>query len=346
MRRTGSVAIQVALGLTVLLGFAAIAVDIGLARHHKQQFQLASEAAAHAAAAKLDGTPEGLVAARDTALAVAAENFVAGTPVVLDRNDANDPAGDVVLGYWEDGAFVPSTTPMDTNTVRVVARRDSMSTLFAWVAFEEQSIAVGDYSIAQGGGPSSADCPFPLAIPDCEFTPGPSGFCGAELLLNSARIDNGAWSRVGTTQANASYIRASMDPAICANASGVDDMVTLNNGQVNSAFKEMGDAVNTYGGPWNTEWGTLPAQSSGSIVSPYGAKSLVGQIVIYEDPDNCTNTQFAGTHPIVGYATIVIYDVVNSGSDKQIKARTLCDLTDGKGGGGFFGTLVPPNFVR
>ncbi|MFN7145423.1 MAG: pilus assembly protein TadG-related protein [Myxococcota bacterium] len=345
MRRTGSVAIQVALGLTVLLGFAAIAVDIGLARHHKHQFELASEAAAHAAAAKLDGTADGLVAARDTALAVAAENLVAGTPVVLDRNDANDPAGDVVLGYWEDGAFVPSTTPMETNSVRVVARRAAMNTLFAWTAFETSTIAVGDYSIAQGGGPAADDCPFPLAIPDCELL-NSGDICSGDLVLNNARVDNGAWSRTGYTQANANYIRDALNPSICAGASGIDDVVTLNNGQVTTAFQEMAKAVNTYGVPWNVEeHGTLPAQDPKSRVSPYG-KALLGQIVVFDDPDNCVNTQYAGTHPIVGYATIIIYDVVNDGTNKEIKAKKTCYLTDGKGGGGFFGTLVPPNFVR
>lgn len=347
-RRSGNTAVQVALGLTVLLSVTAVVIDIGRGRVFKHQLRNAAEAAAHAGAAQLDGTTEGMDAARAMAVSVAAENLAAGSPVVLDPNTANDPAGDVVLGYWEDEVFVPSTAPAVVTTVQVVANRPTVDTILAGVAMDEPTMAVGDFAIAQAGGPASAACPFPIALPDCEFTAGAAGFCGMELALSSARIDNGAWARTGTTQANASYIRDSLDPAVCASASGLDDVVTLNNGQVNSAFRELGDAVNLYGSPWISEeyGGTQPAQSAGSIVSPYGEKTLVGQIVIFEDSDNCTNTQFAGTHPIVGYATIVIYDVVNQGSTKDIKARVLCAMSDGAGGGGYYGTTVPPNFVR
>ncbi len=332
--------------MTVLLGAAAVVIDFGRGRVLKQQLRNASEAAAHAGAAQLDGTTEGLDAARTMAVSVAASNLVGTDPVVLDPNTTNDPAGDIVLGYWEDEVFYPSTDPSITTTVQVVSQKPDVATYFAGVALEEPTMDIGDFAIAQGGGPGASDCPFPLAIPDCELTALPD-ICDGELLLTSARVDNGAWARPGSTQANANFIRDSLDPSVCAAASGLSDILTLNNGQVNSAFPEMGDAVNDYGVAWDTSlYGTLPPQSTGSVVSPYG-KALIGQIMVFDDPDDCVDTTFTGVHEVVGFATLIIYDVINQGSNKQIKAKTYCTMNPGGvGGGGFFGTLVPPNIVR
>lgn len=345
-QRNGNVAVQIALGMVVLLGVAAIVIDLGRGRVMKHQARNAAEAAAHAGAAKLDGTVEGIAAARTAAASFAALNKVGGVSLTLDENTGNDSAGDIVTGYWEDDAFVPSTVPAETTSVKVVARRPDVGTFFAGYAFGQPTIDIGDFAIAQGGGSASAACPLPIALPDCELTNLPGSICDTDLILSSDRLDNGAWGRIGGTQANASYIRDSLDPSLCAAQSTLDDVVTLNNGQVNSAVRRLGDAVNAYGVDWDSAaWGAQPAQAAGSIVSPYG-KALVGQIMVFEDAANCTNTKFTGTQPIVGFATIVIYDVTNQGSNKSIKAKTLCEITDGQGGGGFFGTVVPPNFVR
>jgi Flp pilus assembly protein TadG len=344
--RSGNIAIQIALSMTVLLGVTAVVIDIGRGRVVKQQLKNASEAAAHAGAAQLDGTVEGIEAAREAAVAIAAENLAAGVSVTLDANDGNSPTGDIVVGYWEDGAFVPSTTPADATTVQVVSLRPDTATYFAGVAFDTPTVDIGDFAIAQAGGPSAAGCPLPIALPDCQLTNETGFICGADILLSNDRLDNGAWARIGGTQANASYIRASLDPTKCAAASDLGDLTTLNNGAVNSALAELGKAVNTYGVAWDTAaWGAIPAKSAGSVVNPYG-KALVGQIMVFDDPNNCNGTKFTGTQSLVGYATIIVYDVANSGSNKRIKAKTLCTITDGAGGGGFFGTTVPPNFVE
>lgn len=344
--RSGNVAIQIAIAMTILLGVSALVIDIGRGRVVKHQARNTAEAAAHAGAAQLDGTAAGVTAARAKAVEIAAENYVNGSPMTLDPNTANTPGGDVVTGYWADDVFVPSTVPAVTTSVEVIAREPNLGTFFAGAAFDRATMDVGDFAIAQAGGPSAAGCPFPLALPDCQITAYSGGICGADIILNNDRLDNGAWARIGSTQANASYIRSALDPNQCAAASDIDDRVTLNNGQVNSALRELGDAVNRYGVAWNTaEWGKLPPKASGSIVNPYG-KALVGQLMVFDDPANCAGTKFTGTHDLVGYATIIIYDVANSGSNKQIKARAICEITDGAGGGGFFGTVVAPNFVR
>ena len=85
-QRRGNAAIVTALSLTVLLGVAAIAVDGGMARHHRAELQNAADAAAHAAAFTYDGTEQGLLDAREAAVNIAALNTAGGQPVVLDSN--------------------------------------------------------------------------------------------------------------------------------------------------------------------------------------------------------------------------------------------------------------------
>jgi Putative Flp pilus-assembly TadE/G-like len=65
----GSVAVIVALGLTVLLGVAALAVDLGLTWAVRAEAQTAADAAALAGAARLPGDPAAALAAAAAALA-------------------------------------------------------------------------------------------------------------------------------------------------------------------------------------------------------------------------------------------------------------------------------------
>lgn len=345
MQRTGQTNVVVALSLTVLVGFAAIAIDVSAARVSRHQLGNAAEAASHAGAAQLDGSVEGMEAARAAALAVAAENSVAGVSVDLDANESNSPDGDVVLGFWADGAFVPSTVPSAVTTVQVLAERDDLRSTFARVAFDAETISAGDYSIAQAGGPSESPCPLPIALADCEIA-AIEDTCDINVVLNSDRLDNGAWARKGGQQANASFVKAALDPSQCAAASEVGEILTLNNGSVTSGLKAMSDAVSASTASWDPlTMGVQPVKLTGSSVNPYG-KVLYGQIMVFHDPGNCVSTKYNGERPILGYASAVVYDVVQTGSNKSMRMRIACDEAPAEGGGAYFGTTVPPRFVR
>lgn len=343
--RRGNVSIQVALSLTLLIGVAAIVVDLGLGRYYRQQLSHAAEAGAHAGAAQLDGSIDGMAAAREMAAAVAAENAAAGAPVDLDLNEGNDETGDIVLGYWDDG-FVPSTNALEVTTVKVIARRTGLATFFASVAFDQATMTASDYAIAQAGGPSGVDCPIPLALADCELAAMQAGGCNQEIVLNSARVDNGAWGQLGTSQPNANYVRDAVRDGVCVDGGEVGEQLTLNNGTIANGLSQVEYAINNSTETWNAaEWGDLPDQLPDSGVTAYG-NVYTGQVMVFDDPGNCVNTGFTGTHPIVGYATAVLYDVVPTGGDKQLRLRIACDEGGGAGGGGYFGTTVPPRFVR
>lgn len=120
--RRGAVVAQVAVALTLLLGFAALAVDVGMMYTARAELQRSADAAALAAAAELadfsSGDPK--VGARAVAAELAAINTVAAAGVKLATSD-------VIFGY----ASVSSATgkytfePNETfpNAVRVKVRR-------------------------------------------------------------------------------------------------------------------------------------------------------------------------------------------------------------------------------
>ncbi len=131
----GSVLPIVAISITVLLLMLAIGFDLGWIYLVKNELQNAADAAALAGASQLPdedflfGAPDisdDIVACRDYAETYAGYNPAARRYITLDRNDANDPDGGVVVGYIEDPMDINS--PLQTqgiteyNSVRVAAQ--------------------------------------------------------------------------------------------------------------------------------------------------------------------------------------------------------------------------------
>lgn len=111
----GQILVLVALSLIVLLGFAALAIDVGYFYHTKNQLQGAADAAALAGALALDGSNNLAQTAPGTeAVKYATLNRASGSAVQLDPSD-------IILGSWVANSFIPSGTPV--NAVKVIARK-------------------------------------------------------------------------------------------------------------------------------------------------------------------------------------------------------------------------------
>ena len=126
-RRRGVVAIQVAVMLAVLMGFAALTIDIGAMYNAKAELQRTADAAALAAATMLGEYAEGdpIELARGAAVESAYGNLVAGEPLQL------NPSTDVEFGranYDPDSnSYTFTPTEVVPDAVRVVARRTGNS---------------------------------------------------------------------------------------------------------------------------------------------------------------------------------------------------------------------------
>jgi Flp pilus assembly protein TadG len=97
----GNVVIVFALSLVVLIGFAALSVDMGRIYNVKGDLQNAVDAAALGAIRDLNGSPDQFAPARASAQYFASLHQANGTPVTLESNDGNSSTGDIVLGHWD-----------------------------------------------------------------------------------------------------------------------------------------------------------------------------------------------------------------------------------------------------
>lgn len=135
-RRGGIATLWVVLTVIMLFAFVALAVDVLFVTVTGRQLSAGADASALAGVAQVR---RDLSAARDQAVALAAANLVNTDPIQVGRNDANDPAGDVVIGIYrrDDRSFTPINPGQMPNAMRVNALRTQgslggpMPTIFA-----------------------------------------------------------------------------------------------------------------------------------------------------------------------------------------------------------------------
>ncbi|WP_243369782.1 pilus assembly protein TadG-related protein [Geotalea sp. SG265] len=124
----GVTIIYIALFIFLLCAFIGLAADIGYMYVAKGQLQNASDAAALAGAAKLDGTAFTMqTSARNAAYQFAKYNLAATDPVEVSNDNSNtlSSSNDITVGHWNPAAatYTPGGTPV--NAVQVRARRTS-----------------------------------------------------------------------------------------------------------------------------------------------------------------------------------------------------------------------------
>lgn len=149
-RRRGAMIVLVAALLPVLLLIAGFAVDLANMQFVRSQLRATTDLAVKAAAATLS-TSGDVASARNVGKAVAAENEVAGQPLVLENGDFEfGSATQQPGGNW---AFVQGGFPL--NAVRLTGRRTAGSpsgpvglffgSLFGAAAFEPQVAATASF---------------------------------------------------------------------------------------------------------------------------------------------------------------------------------------------------------
>lgn len=175
MKRTrrGGIVIIVAVGLSILAGFVALAVDVGYAWLMRTRLDMALEAASDAAIKELDNTEEGIDNARDMAIYMASVTTIGGEALSLN-------SADVEFGSWsdEDRSFSTIADPYADPTLVNAVRLQTSATiplLLGVLAVNEDSDVADGFEVevtqvaitGQPGGAYATDCPLPLAIPDC-----------------------------------------------------------------------------------------------------------------------------------------------------------------------------------
>jgi Flp pilus assembly protein TadG len=166
----GATAVLVAICLTMLIGFAALAVDVGYLYATRNELQNVADAAALAGAGYLGTVYAALTYTEqqdytfsrtevvDAIQQVAQKNSAAGVNITIADSGINALGEDIVIGIWNGTSVSASLTSPDA--VRVVARRQEgvngpVSTFFANI-FGVADMEVGAVATAALTGPATA----------------------------------------------------------------------------------------------------------------------------------------------------------------------------------------------
>jgi len=350
----GVTAVVVAIAIAMLLGFVALAVDVGYVAATKNELQNVADSAALAGTEYLGSLYTGMTQAQmnayncstagDCALIIAqAQDVVGSGKNKAGGADIAIDSGDVIIGKWDGSSLTftptngyPGAIP---DAVKVTARRDStaggngpITTFFAKIfninTVDVKADAIADLSGLSKVGPGGL--PIPIGIAKYRFE---TEFCDDPIKL-----------------------QPSNDPEACAGWHTYDDpkgkiKVELLPGLIDRSFispeADGGDIFFYTGGTIDAAFVLLEqlfdknkVLNDGVIDDDNDPTTWTTTVVVY-DWDNCSNPNTG--IPIVGFAKITISGVCHAttcGGLKQIDAVIACDYIESqRGGGGEYGII-------
>ncbi|WP_354169371.1 TadE/TadG family type IV pilus assembly protein [Arthrobacter sp. UYEF36] len=277
-RERGGIAVIVALLMVVLLGFAAIAVDVGMLYSERAQLQNGSDSAA-------------LMVAQKCAKNAADENCSTAAPLAADL--ANGNALDGKSGVKSISLDKSARTVTVTTGAKETGSAPNTVSLFFARALGITSAEVNASSSVRWGSPTEGTTPFPLAFSICQV----SGMVGGatQLLQNhsaNANTDCPLGPAGKTVQGGFGWIVQSTGQCggfvnLAVNQSGSD---TGNDGPSNC------DAI------LNKWAGELAAGRAVTVLLP-----------VYED---VTGTGSGASYDLLAFASFSVQGWAFSGADK------------------------------
>jgi Flp pilus assembly protein TadG len=286
--QSGSVALFVGIAIFVLLGAAALGLDIAHMVMVKSQLQKAADAGALAGARGLwplvlpaidpatTRTPN-CTAGADAAKVTAHNNQVDG------RNLAYDSEITVEVGLWDFTArnFTPGCTS-NSNAVRVKTRRDGVVMLFAKIFGISTANIAGSAIGVMGPASAVGTGTLPIAV-DSHYT---DPWTNIVIRMTPDNTDNAGWFVKYPDSANANTLKDYINKGTCPSLQ-IGDIINLQNGADASVMEAIkNDLAN---GPIDC---LLPVV------------------------DTC---KFGQDEPIVDFASVRITKVVSTGGNKRVE---------------------------
>ncbi|MFH1596235.1 MAG: TadG family pilus assembly protein [Pseudomonadota bacterium] len=318
--RSGSVSLITAIGIFVLLGFIALALDVAHIVMVKSELQKAADAGAMAGARGLWPLVlpvTGAITARNpdcaagslAAQLTAHNNRVDGSYLVIDSEIT------VELGRW-DYALKTFTAGCTTtsNAVRVGTLRNGVIMLFAKIFgisttnLSATATAVMDFAAAVGKG-----C-LPIVLDKNYTSPGTQ----ITIKMTTDNTDNAGWFVLPPDSASAATLKDYVNRDNCPPLK-IGDIINLQNGADASVLAAIKDELNTY---HPNGWDTF--------------------LPVVDTPK--PNQQ----QPVVAFVPFRITLVVNTTSAKRVEGYVLniLDMPSALPGGPNYGALAPPKAVR
>ena len=331
----GAVAVMVAVTLPVLLGFAALTIDIGQALVARNELQDVADAAALAGARRMGTIYQSLTPAQQVSYTmtnpapiysdvqnVAALNHGAGRSITVD-------VGDIQIGQWNGTSKTFTAMTANPDAVRVTARLDGtsngpVSTFLASVmgisSVDVRATATAALTGTSTTNPGDLQTPFGLSAFRFQ-TP----FCNAPVRFYPTNDPQacGGWHTFTASPPNANTLRSQINGIIPSpptftspgTQAGVTDLEFIG-GNVANALNNLYNLYLSKRDPVTHAWDAL--------------------VPVYQSSD-CSNPNSAML--IVGYASMRITNVLAPPAGQLVEGTVQCNLVEGgRGGGANFGT--------
>ena len=320
----------VSVAFACLVGFCSLAVDVGRVMVAKGELQLAADAAARYGITGMSG---GYLAARDRAVAAAADNKADGTSVAL------DPNVDVEFGTWDPYARVftaLSGARRDTATsVRVTARRSAARGTGVQLMF------------ARLIGMSTCDA---HAGAIATVAPKQYGVVGLDFINLKGNTTDSYWSNTGPDPGNWGGVASNGDITLGGSANVVGDARPGPGHAVSNPAKVSGvssplpaplsypEADPAPYGPANNDDGNVPAAArSGPDFHSNSDVSLPGGTYFFRDftVDGSANVNFTGPTVVYAYGAVNVTGRLGTSGNlpKNLRIVTVRDPSSGSAPG-------------
>jgi len=339
--------LTIVLVIPFMLVMAGLAVDVASLVATRTELHRATDAAALAGAGKLGFDDTVFPAARANAVTFAAQNPARYGQVVLDPNVSNNPAGDVVLGIWNAGAFTPSVDGTVVNAVLCRTRLNTPTSFLRLIGLT--TMAMSAQSVAVSNPPNSPPaCVFPIGVTTCQFV-GPQGFsslgCGTAVTFatssgnvpgTQAGTNTGAWVDLTGGNPTAPGLRQAIADAAngtCNSNPVAGDTIGANNGMIQSVVDLFeGHFIQKYNASLTSPisiYGPRVGDQSAPLVYQGGGWEVYLPLIQTACPPRDINQSYT----IQTFSKFVFTQVINHGTcvvnnPVDTNSAPLCSLRD------------------
>ena len=357
--KKGSVTVVFALALITLIGFAALAIDVGFMIVTKNELQNVSDSAALAATRKLallyddpaytalplvdqfsyaNDHRSDIVSYAETVTTASAAVKVAGQGFALS-------GADFVLGHWDPAARTFTATPMSPDAVQVTAQRNAaengpVATFLGGVVgvttFNAKTIATA----ALTGPCKPPEIPIPVGISKAWFSD-PAVYCNNPIKLYPTNVPGGCagWHVYTQSPASANTLRNTIDGLIDGSYSTPETTAGVTQfdftgGNIANALRNMGALFDAN-----------RVLNDGKSDLDEDDATWTTMVPVYDWSD-CSNPH--GPIAIVGFAMITITKVTSPPLPQEVTAKVVCDrILNAPPGCPLLGTMSPyPKLVQ
>lgn len=334
--KKGSVTVVVALFLIALIGFAALAIDVGYMMVTRNELQNVSDSAALAATKKLAllyQNPAYISLPLASQFSYANDHMadiVSYAQTVTTASSAVKVAGggfalstaDFTLGHWDPSTNMFTATTMSPNAVQVIAQRNGaengpVATFLGGVvgvsSYNARTIATA--SLTGPCGPPQL--PIPVGISKAWFTD-PAVYCDNPIKLYPTNVPGGCagWHVYTQSPSSASMLRDTIDGLI--NGSFTIPETVAGVTQYDFTGGNIANALNNMGTLFNARKGL----NDGVLDMDTDSATWTTMVPVYDWPD-CSNPH--GPITIVGFAMITITNVTAPPLPQEVDAKVVCD---------------------